>query len=75
MNNKAHSTTKVSPFIMNYGRELRMGVNLRRKKKMEKVTEFTERIRKVQEKARVALTKAQKEMKRQADRGRKKVEV
>jgi len=47
INNKAYSMTKVSLFIVNYSRKLRMGVNLRRKRKMEKVMEFVERIRKV----------------------------
>ena len=47
MNNKEHSTTKVSPFIANYSKEMRMGVDLRRKGKMEKIMEFAERIRKV----------------------------
>jgi len=37
----------VSPFIANYGRELKMEIYLRRKEKMEKITEFAERIRKV----------------------------
>jgi len=36
-NNKVHSTTKVSPFIVNYGKELRMEINIRRKEKMKKV--------------------------------------
>jgi len=40
-------TTKVSLFIASYGRELRMGANIRRKKKMEKVIGFVERIKKV----------------------------
>ena len=47
INNKIHLTTKVSPFMANYDRELRMGVDLRRKGKMEKVIEFAERVRKV----------------------------
>ena len=47
INNKTHSTTKVSLFIANYRRELRMEINIRRKGKMEKVTEFTENIKKV----------------------------
>ena len=47
INNKAHSATKVSLFIANYGRELRMDIDLRRKGKMEKITEFVERMRKV----------------------------
>jgi len=42
---------------------------------MEKVTEFAETMRKVQEEARAVLVKAQKKMKRQIDRGRKEVEV
>ena len=58
INNKAHSTTKVSLFIANYGRELRMDVDLRRKEKMEKITEFVERMRKVQEEAGAVLAKA-----------------
>jgi len=33
----------VSPFMANYGRESRMGVNLRRKEKMEKATEFAKK--------------------------------
>jgi len=40
-------TTKVSLFIANYGRELRIEMNLRRKEKMEKATEFAERMKKV----------------------------
>ena len=44
-------TTKISLFMANYGRELRMGMDLRRKEKIEKVTEFAERMRKVQEEA------------------------
>ena len=31
INNKTYSTTKVSLFMVNYGRELRIGVNLKRK--------------------------------------------
>ena len=47
INNKTHSTTKVSLFIANYGREMRIEVNLRRKGKIEKIMEFAERIRKM----------------------------
>ena len=61
--------------MANYGRELRMDVDLRRKEKMEKVTEFVERMRKVQKEAGAVLAKAQEEIKRQADRGRKKAEI
>jgi len=74
INNKIHSTTKVSPFMVNYRRELRMGVDIRRKRKMEKVMEFVERIKKVQEEAGVALKRTQKEMKQQVDRERNMAE-
>ena len=68
-------TTKVSLFIANYGRELRMEIDIRRKEKMEKATEFAVRMKRVQVETGVTLKKAQEEMKRQADRGRKKTEV
>ena len=58
VNNKVHSVIKISPFIENYSRELRMEADIRRKEKIEKATEFVERMRKVQEEARVALRKA-----------------
>ena len=39
-------------------------MDLRRKEKIEKTTEFAEKIRKVQEEARAVLARAQEEMKR-----------
>ena len=57
VNNKVYSVTKVLPFIINYRRELRIETNIRRKEKVKKVTEFVERMKKVQEKARVVLRK------------------
>ena len=59
---------------MNYSRELRIGVDLRRKRKIEKTMEFVEKMRKIQEKAKVVLIKAQDKMKRQADRERMEME-
>ena len=47
VNNKIYSATKISLFIVNYGRELRMEVDIRKKGKVEKVTEFVERIKKI----------------------------
>jgi len=67
VNNKVYSTTKVSPFMANYGRELRMGEDIRRKGKVEKVTEFVEKLKRVQEEAGAALKRMQKEMKRYTD--------
>ena len=57
VNNKVHVVTKVLPFITNYKRELWMEADIRRKGKVEKVTKFVERMRRVQEKAGVALKK------------------
>jgi len=65
---------KVSPFIANYGRELRMGGDIRKRGKVEKAMEFVERMKKVHEEAGAALKKAQENMKKQADRGRKETE-
>ena len=74
VNNKTHTATKVSPFMANYGRELRMGEDIRKKGKIESTTEFVERMKKVYEEAGAALKKIQEEMKRYTDRGRKKME-
>ena len=47
MNNKVHSATKVLHFMANYGRELRIEADIRRKGKVEKVMEFVERMKRV----------------------------
>jgi len=47
VNNKVYSVMKVSLFMVNYGRELRMGAEIRRKKKIEKAMEFAKRMKKV----------------------------
>ena len=47
VNNKTHSATKVSPFMANYGRELRMETDIRKKEKVKKAMEFVERIKKI----------------------------
>ena len=48
---------------------------MRRKEKIEKVTKFVERMRKVQKEAGTVLAKAQKEIKGQADKRRKEAEI
>ena len=63
VNNKTHTATKVSPFMANYGKELRMGGDIRKKEKVESATEFVEKMKKVHEKAAVALRKTQEKMK------------
>jgi len=60
VNNKIHMETKVLPFIANYGRELRMGEDIRKKGKIESATKFVERIKKVHEKAGIALKKCKR---------------
>ena len=75
VNNKVHTATKVLPFMANYGKELRMGGDIRRKGKVESVIAFVERMKKVHEEAEAALRKTQEEMKRYADRRRKETEV
>ena len=75
INNKVHMAMKVSPFMANYGKELRMGGDIRRKGKVESVTEFVERMKKVHKEAEAALRKTQEKMKRYADRRRKETEV
>ena len=47
INNKIHMATKVLPFITNYGRELRIGGDMRKKGKIESTTEFIERMKQV----------------------------
>jgi len=63
INNKIHSATKISLFMANYGKELRMEVNIRRKEKMEKAVEFAKRMKKMQKEVEAALKRAQKEIK------------
>jgi len=74
VNNKIHIATKVSSFIANYRRELRMGGDIRKKRKIESAMEFIERMKKVHKEAVAALKKTQEEMKRYADQNRKETE-
>ena len=47
VNNKVHTAMKILPFIANYRRNLRMGGDIRKKGKVEKATEFVERMKKI----------------------------
>jgi len=67
-NNKIYTVTKISLFKANYGQDPRMGFEGRRKGKYKAAGKFVERIKKIQEKAKVALGKAQEEMKKFANR-------
>jgi len=67
VNNKAYTVTKVLPFMANYERELRIGGDIRKKRKVESATEFVERMKRVHKEVRAAIKKMQEEMKRYAD--------
>jgi len=69
-NNKIHAATKTSPFKVNYGQDPRMGFEGRRKGKYEAAGKFIERIKKIQEKAKAVLGKAQEKMKKFINRRR-----
>jgi len=72
-NNKAHTGTKVSSFEANNSQNPRMGFELRKKGKYEGAKKFAEGMKKVQEEAKAALTKAQEDMRRYVDRHRAEV--
>jgi len=73
-NNKVHTATKSLPFQVNYGRESRMGFDIRKMRKNKKAEEFAREMKERHEEARTALVRLQEEMKKQADRSRKEVE-
>jgi len=58
INNKIYLATKIFLFIVNYRRELRIGIDIRIKEKVEKAMEFAEIMKKVYKEAGVALRKA-----------------
>jgi len=55
--NKVHIATKLSPFKVNYGRELKIGFDIRRKRKHVKAEEFVKEMKNRHEKVKVALVK------------------
>ena len=70
-NNRIQASTQTSPFNALYGRNPRMGFEPHRRSKNEAVQDFTQRMKKVQEEVASAISKAQTEMKKYADRNRK----
>ena len=73
-NNKVHTATKMLLFQINYGREPRIGFNIRKKGKNEKAEEFIREMKERYKEARAVLVRSQEKMKRQVDRNRKKAE-
>jgi len=69
-NNKAHSSTRTLSFKANYGQDPRMGFEGRKKGKYVGVEKFVEKMKEIQEEAKVALRKAQKDMRKYADKKR-----
>jgi len=69
-NNKVHTGTKVLPFKVNNGQDPRMEFEARKKGKYERAEKFVEKIKEIQGKAKTALTKAQEDIKKYADRHR-----
>jgi len=72
-NNKVYTGTKVSPFQANNGQNLRMGFEMRKKRRFERAEKFVEQIKEVQGEAKAALAKAQEDIKKYADRHRSEV--
>ena len=72
-NNKAYLSTKTLLFKVNYEQDPRMGFEVRRKGKYKGAEKFVIKIREVQEKAKVALGKVQKEIKKYVDRKKREV--
>jgi len=73
-NNKAHSSTKTSPFKANYGQDPRMGFEGRKKGKYAGAEKFVEKIKEIQEEAKAVLKKVQEDIRKYADRKRLDIE-
>jgi len=73
-NNKAHLSTRTSPFKANYGQDPRMGFERRKKGKYTGAEKFIKKMKEIQEEAKAVLGKAQADMKKYANRKRLDVE-
>jgi len=73
-NNKVHSSTRISPFKANYGQDPRIGFKERKKGKYMGAEKFMEKMKEIQEEAKAGLRKAQKDMRKYADRKRSDTE-
>jgi len=73
-NNKIHMATKILPFKANYGQDPRIGFKGRRKGKYKAAGKSIEKMKKIQEEAKAMLGKAQKEMKKFANRRQREKE-
>ena len=69
-NNRLHTATKSSPFMLNYGREPRMPTSIPRQSIVESAQRFTSRMHDIHVNTAKALQQAADDMKRFADRHR-----
>jgi len=67
-NNKAHLSTRTSPFKANYRQDPRMGFEGKKKGKYMGAEKFVEKMKEIQEEAKAALGKAQEDMKKYTNR-------
>ena len=73
-NNKVQTSTKVSLFKANNGRDPYMGFEMRKKGKFERAKVFAKRIKEVYKKAEVVLRKSQEEIRKYINRKRSEPE-
>jgi len=73
-NNKVHAGTKVLFFKANQEQNLRIGFEMRKKRKYKGAEKFAEKIRSIQEEAKTALQKVQEDIKWYVDRERRNIE-
>jgi len=73
-NNKMHSSTWMSFFKANYRQDSRIGFEGKKKGKYEGAEKFIEKMKEIQEEAKVVLGRAQEEMKKYADRKREETD-
>ena len=72
-NNKAHLSTRTSPFKVNYRQDPRIRFKERKKGKYEGAEKFIEKMKKIQKEAKAVLSKAQEEIKKYVNRKRAEV--
>jgi len=73
-NNKAHSSTRMSPFKANYRQDPRMGFEGRKKERYAGAEKFIEKMKEIQEETKAMLGKVQADMKKYTDKKRSDIE-
>jgi len=73
-NNKAYLSTQILPFKANYRQDPRVGFEGRKKGKYVEVKKFMEKIKEIQEEAKVVLKKAQEDIRKYTNRKRSDID-